>query len=269
MSEKVVESPHPVSEPALIKGLAYAIQAKSQGSPEMYGMKGANMTKEKTVVEQEVHQHSIEDLVRERTEELRRANEELQREIAERLQLEKTLRQSEALSRCIIDAIPDLILRITEDGTLLDRGHSRDIGLYLPRREATGSNISEVMPPEVSQQMLGAIAQAVQTNDTQVLEYSLPTDDEMRHYEARIVASEEAGILAIIRDITERANIDRTESECASMARHELRTSLTSIHASLGLLIGGAAGEMQPQVKRFVEIAHNNSERLVELVTHQ
>jgi PAS domain S-box-containing protein len=72
--------------------------------------------------------------------------------------------------------------------------------------------------------------------------------------------------IGIARDLTERRRVDRLKSEFISVVSHELRTPLTSIRGSLGLLVGGAAGELPERARRMVEIAHHNSERLVRLI---
>jgi PAS domain S-box-containing protein len=72
--------------------------------------------------------------------------------------------------------------------------------------------------------------------------------------------------VAIVRDVTERKQIDQMKSEFVSTVSHELRTPLTSIAGSLGLLAGGAAGELPDRAARLIKIAHSNSERLVRLI---
>jgi len=72
--------------------------------------------------------------------------------------------------------------------------------------------------------------------------------------------------VAIVQDITEHKKIERMKSELISTVSHELRTPLTSIRGSLGLIVGGIAGELTPQAKMLVDIAHKNSERLILLV---
>jgi signal transduction histidine kinase len=47
---------------------------------------------------------------------------------------------------------------------------------------------------------------------------------------------------------------------------HELRTPLAGIVASLELIKEGSAGELPPDAKRFVDMAHANGERLNELI---
>ena len=56
------------------------------------------------------------------------------------------------------------------------------------------------------------------------------------------------------------------KNEFVSVVSHELRTPLTSIRGSLGLLAGGALGELTPRGRRMVEIALESSERLTRLI---
>lgn len=70
----------------------------------------------------------------------------------------------------------------------------------------------------------------------------------------------------ILRDVSERKKIEHMKSEFIATVSHELRTPLTSIRGSLGLLAGGAMGELSEQASEVVEIAMNNSCRLVRLV---
>ena len=61
--------------------------------------------------------------------------------------------------------------------------------------------------------------------------------------------------VAVIRDATARKQIEQMKSEFVSTVSHELRTPLTSIAGSLGLLAGGAAGDLPDRAKRLVTIA--------------
>ncbi|MBA3676297.1 MAG: PAS domain S-box protein [Sphingosinicella sp.] len=72
--------------------------------------------------------------------------------------------------------------------------------------------------------------------------------------------------VAIVRDITERRRIEEVKDQFVATVSHELRTPLTSIAGSLGLLVGGAGGELPATAIRLIKIAHSNSERLVRLI---
>ena len=70
----------------------------------------------------------------------------------------------------------------------------------------------------------------------------------------------------VVRDITERKEIDRLKNEFVSIVSHELRTPLTSIRGSLGLMEGGAVGELPPKARELARIARQNADRLIRLI---
>ena len=67
-------------------------------------------------------------------------------------------------------------------------------------------------------------------------------------------------------DISERKEIERAKSEFISTVSHELRTPLTSIKGSLGLIKSGTLGNLPDKLQSMLDIAYNNSDRLVLLI---
>lgn len=74
------------------------------------------------------------------------------------------------------------------------------------------------------------------------------------------------GAVVVFRDVTQRREVDRMKSEFVSMVSHELRTPLTAIRGALGLIAGGAVGELNPKTRRMVEIALVSTDRLGRLI---
>jgi PAS domain S-box-containing protein len=70
----------------------------------------------------------------------------------------------------------------------------------------------------------------------------------------------------VARDITAQKEVERLKNEFVSIVSHELRTPLTSIRGSLGLIDGGATGELPAKAAKMVQIARNNTDRLVRLI---
>jgi signal transduction histidine kinase len=68
------------------------------------------------------------------------------------------------------------------------------------------------------------------------------------------------------QDITERREVERAKDEFISVVSHELRTPLTSIRGSLGLLESGVVGPLPERARRMIEIAVQNTDRLVRLI---
>ncbi len=74
------------------------------------------------------------------------------------------------------------------------------------------------------------------------------------------------GAVVIFNDITERKKVEQIKNEFISTVSHELRTPLTSVRGSLGLLVGGAVGEIPEQASTLLSIANKNTERLLLLI---
>ncbi|MFT6399275.1 MAG: PAS domain S-box-containing protein, partial [Bradymonadia bacterium] len=68
------------------------------------------------------------------------------------------------------------------------------------------------------------------------------------------------------RDVSERRRIDQLKDDFISVVNHELRTPLTSISGSLGLILGGVAGEVPEQARALAQVAHKNCQRLGRLI---
>tara|TARA_R110002072_G_scaffold116942_3_gene247625 strand:+ start:13869 stop:15989 length:2121 start_codon:yes stop_codon:yes gene_type:complete len=83
---------------------------------------------------------------------------------------------------------------------------------------------------------------------------------------SRVADQRERRYVAAIRDISDYKRAEAMKNEFVSTVSHELRTPLTSIGGSLGLLAGGAVGELNEKAARLVDIAHKNCERLVRLI---
>lgn len=69
-----------------------------------------------------------------------------------------------------------------------------------------------------------------------------------------------------VQDMRDRLAIDRMKDEFISVVSHELRTPITSIQGALALLGAGVYDSRPEKARRMLDIAINNSDRLVRLV---
>jgi PAS domain S-box-containing protein len=69
-----------------------------------------------------------------------------------------------------------------------------------------------------------------------------------------------------IRDASETRAAEQAKKDFISTVSHELRTPLTSIGGSLRLLSAGVMGELDPEVRRMVDVAERNSARLLAMI---
>ena len=66
--------------------------------------------------------------------------------------------------------------------------------------------------------------------------------------------------------LEERERVDLLKSEFVSTVSHELRTPLTAIAGMLELLDGEVVGPLPPEAKDMVNVAYQNSRRLIRLI---
>jgi PAS domain S-box-containing protein len=76
------------------------------------------------------------------------------RDITERTQAEKALRQSEATNRAILSAMPDLLIWMNQDGTYLEIAIGRDFKLCNPEQSRIGNNIYNVLPHPIARKRM-------------------------------------------------------------------------------------------------------------------
>ena len=118
---------------------------------------------------------------------------------------DKALRDSEYRNRSLLNAIPDLMFRIGQDGTFLDYKAHKNQQLYVPPEAFLGKKIDDVMPPDIHELFRLEMAAAFQTETLRTFEYQLEIGGKLMFFEARVEASiNVAESIVILRDITER-----------------------------------------------------------------
>jgi PAS domain S-box-containing protein len=127
-------------------------------------------------------------------------------DITDRKQAEEALKQSEATNRALIEAIPDLLLRVRGDGVYLDDA----VGAGRVKR-FSGDNIAlntttvyDSLPPAQAQQRMDAIKRALETKTLQMYEHQLLIDGQLIDEEVRVIVIGENEVLVMVRDITDR-----------------------------------------------------------------
>jgi len=126
-------------------------------------------------------------------------------DITQHKRTEEALRQSEARNRAFVNAIPDLLFRVSRDGTFLDCHSAPGYLPVMSPKEFLGRNAVDVFAPLVAQALKERIINVLSTGEIKIVEYDMPMlNGEMRSWEQRMVMLSEDEVLLIIRDITAR-----------------------------------------------------------------
>ncbi len=152
-------------------------------------------------------------------------------DITEHRRIEAELRASNANATALLDALPDMVFRLSADGVYLDVRAERADMLGVPRDQIVGRSVREVFGDEIAARSDEVVKRALESGAMQRLEYRIAMPRGIREFEARIVASGSDEVVAIVRDMTEPKLL-------------QARLALADRLAALGTLSAGVAHEI-------------------------
>ena len=149
--------------------------------------------------------NDMEIRIQDRTRELSETNQRLLGEIAERKVVEEALRESENKNNSLLQAIPDLMIILNEEGSFIDYRSSNENILTFPPDEVIGKKISDIGLCDDDLQLAHEkIKKAIETDSLQSFNYELPLKSTLCYYEARFKKLNDFEVLSIVRDITDQ-----------------------------------------------------------------
>lgn len=148
------------------------------------------------------------------------------RDISDRKKMEQDIKESEAKIKALLHAIPDMIFIQNLAGEFVDYYAPKDTMPFVPPRNFLGKKIEEIFPHDFCQKIKPAFLNAIQSNELQFLEYTLPVSNHLHYYEARIQKIEKNKVLNIVRDITNEKIIE--QAHLASEEKYRLITENVS-----------------------------------------
>lgn len=172
-------------------------------------------------------------------------------DISDRKHIEETLRKTETRNQALLNAIPDLMLRVDHEGTYLDVKLARDFETLLPPAEVIGKREVDVLPPEVAAKRRQCLTEALRTGELQFCEYELALNDGTHYEEARIAVSGEDEAVIIVRNVTQRKLVEE-ELESQNHRAYLLTAITLRIRQSLNL--NDILSTTVAEVRQFLQV---------------
>jgi len=185
----------------------------------------------------------------------------------------RTSQLRDAMQRiaAIIETAQDAFIAVGPDGYITDWNPAAEHMFGWTREEAVGKSYIEMLVPQRFRAQQEAALAAARGSDApdfgrRVQRTLIRRNGEELTVEASISRPANGLFCVFLHDISERRQVEEMKNEFIATVSHELRTPMTSIRASLSMLVEGGAGELPPDVQHLVNIAYQSSERLVRLV---
>jgi PAS domain S-box-containing protein len=183
------------------------------------------------------------------------------RDITERKRWEERLRDSEARNRAIVEAFPDLVIRLQEDGQILEISAGENHPLYFKNENVIGKTMPEIWPRLDDKELRSSLQSLKQSNAPQVFEAIF--SEAGNTYEVRLSSIGGGEVLALVRDISDRARLERMKTDFINRASHELRTPVTTAKLMAELIQEGGD---QEEIDEFWHILVSELDRQKKLI---
>ncbi|MGH1365890.1 MAG: sensor histidine kinase [Calditrichia bacterium] len=194
--------------------------------------------------------------------------------------LERMLQQTSQELEAVFEVIPDLFLRVDNQGILLDSRGSLVCGLHNFTGENLGKPLYGVLLPDVTEQFRAALESCLSNNARETVEFSSNRCNGIMHYESRFVPLSESQAVIIIRDITYQKEVaenqhlllDRVESinselkDFAYIVSHDLKAPLRSIKSISDWLISDYQEQLDDSGKEMLDLLGSRVLRMHNLI---
>jgi two-component system cell cycle sensor histidine kinase/response regulator CckA len=160
---------------------------------------------------------------------------------------EARVKESEARANALLDAVPDVLVRLSRDGIVLGVRNDEASPLGRELRAAVGTPLDDLLGDGDSK-MTQAVAGALSTGRVSQVSTEVRTDEHGRKLEVRVARTSDDECLAIVRDVTQERVMearlrvaDRLVSlgTLASGVAHEINNPLSYVVANVDFVTEG------------------------------
>ncbi|NQT03404.1 MAG: PAS domain S-box protein [Planctomycetes bacterium] len=232
---------------------------------------------------------TLEQMVEERTNELEKADEQLQLEIARYKSTEETLVHKESLLQMIIRATGEAMILIGNDGLITLFNPAAEEIFGCKKEDVLGKPLDCLMPDQHRERYQEYVKNYFNTGEPDgiignTLELpALRSDGNIFEMEMSLSAGklgDKQFVIAVARDITERKqievsqdellnkveNINKELKEFASIVSHDLKAPLRGIKTLANWILSDCADKLDGQAKEQMNLLLDRVERMYSLI---
>lgn len=167
--------------------------------------------------------------------ELQAAYEQLTAQNEELIAQGEELMSSEAKAKALLQATPDMIVRLSRAGTYREIYIPQGTEVFNLHSMRTGQSIYQSIPLALADRFMQLIETALTQQTMQAIEYDLPINGEIAFRESRIIPMTKDEVMIIVRDLTEKRATTRALEE-AHRKLQEQHEQLQAHNEELSLL---------------------------------
>lgn len=192
----------------------------------------------------------------------------------------------------VLGTFPDLYFWLNREGRYMKYYGNQD--LYAPPEFFVGKHISEVIPNEISKNLIGAFERCCDSGKTEEVEYSLEMNGVLNWFEGRFKLLENEQVLVVVRNITQRKESEQQiqallaqreiDSELLSLramelarsnaeleqfayvASHDLREPLRMVRSFCSILFDKYSASLPPEAQEYLSFAMDGSKRMQQMI---
>ncbi|MEP7372832.1 MAG: histidine kinase [Chitinophagaceae bacterium] len=119
------------------------------------------------------------------------------------------LYKSENRNKAIVNALPDMVFVINQEGRFLDFNNPTGNKTLMTPDQFISKKVPEILPEPLASEVMVCIEKTLQTGQILSYSYQMEIDNETRSYESRYIPQTNDDVLVIVRDTTEARKVEK------------------------------------------------------------
>jgi PAS domain S-box-containing protein len=168
----------------------------------------------------------------------------------------------------VLNKSVDVLCSIDTRFKIVSIGESVENSWHYSVGDVLGRSIFTLLPEQDATRVRNLLSETSQMAAEHDFETELKCGDgKIREFAWKVSwIPEESKYYCVIRDISERKNVERAKQRLLAIASHDLRTPLMSVSANLSSLSAGRYGELDSNLRTALDQSEQNLDKLMELI---